>query len=1003
MKKNILLIILYFSAFTAGIAQSKMNFSFAKNMNDNETDRNEQVHMLIQGDVLQIKGLVEDVGGIFKFSTSNIASVSISINQLSQIISNKAIQRVEAFPPSTHPLNDSALLNANVYPIQNGQAPLSQAYDGTGVIIGFIETGIDLTHKDFQDSFGKTRILFLWDQTVIPALNTPTVPILAYGREWSNTDIDAGLAVSHKDDPTGHGTHVAGTAVGNGLATGKFKGVAPKADIIVVAYGNAQPKTVDAVYYIYTKAKSLGKPCVINASYGGDQGLHDGRDLESMAVQSLINQNPGQAFIAAAGNSGAKGKCHLAYTVSATDTNFTLFAPISGWVYFDIVADSNNMKNIKFAIGADNMAAPHSFRGNIPFTNVASMPLATAITTNLMKAGKRIGIVQSTLTSIGGDYILEYIIKPDSTSYNWRLMATGTGNFDLWNYTPTAIAGYSPIVSSIPSVATMPDSMYYKYPDSDKSIQGGFQCIDEVVAVGYFISRANYVDCNNNPENIPGSVTGQLSPFSSIGPTRDGRMKPEITAPGDLVLSAKSVSIVGSPLFKSAEGCKHIRSGGTSHACPVVAGIAALYLQKNPTATAAQVKQAIIRCTIKDQYTGNSLPDKYWGYGKVDGFRTLTDCITIVITTQPRDTSICENDNATFSIAAIGTGLRYQWQVDHGAGYVNLTNAAPYSGINRDTLTISSAASGLTGNHYRCVVNDTYSYTATSNFGNLIVHPLPTITANAATACFNTNAQTTPLTYSATTNLPTTYSISWAAAATTVGFAPVSNTALPLSPIIISVPASTAINSYTGTITVKNANTCVSKPGTVFSVIVHSLPVVTSGGLAVNYCYDAAVQTLTGSPAGGTFSGTGITNAATGTFDPVIAGSGLKTITYSYTDANNCSGASSHSTTVLTKAASVDSCKTVVISSMDANIANTFTPNNDGVNDEFKVNYTGTPASDFNLTIFDRWGTLVFSSTNPNIKWDGRTTAGIKVTTGTYFYVLVNAGISYKGNVALFE
>ncbi len=77
---------------------------------------------------------------------------------------------------------------------------------------------------------------------------------------------------------------------------------------------------------------------------------------------------------------------------------------------------------------------------------------------------------------------------------------------------------------------------------------------------------------------------------------------------------------------KIAEGVFHFRDGGTSSASPVVAGIAALYLQQNPTATAMQVKNAILQCAVQDTFTGTSLPDNMWGHGKADAFNTLVNC-----------------------------------------------------------------------------------------------------------------------------------------------------------------------------------------------------------------------------------------------------------------------------------------------------------------------------------------------------------------------------------------
>ncbi|HMT27761.1 MAG TPA: T9SS type A sorting domain-containing protein, partial [Bacteroidia bacterium] len=77
---------------------------------------------------------------------------------------------------------------------------------------------------------------------------------------------------------------------------------------------------------------------------------------------------------------------------------------------------------------------------------------------------------------------------------------------------------------------------------------------------------------------------------------------------------------------KIAEGGFHFRDGGTSSSSPVVAGIAALYLEQNPSATAIQVRNAIVNCAVQDTFTGTNLPNNIWGYGKADAFNTLTNC-----------------------------------------------------------------------------------------------------------------------------------------------------------------------------------------------------------------------------------------------------------------------------------------------------------------------------------------------------------------------------------------
>ncbi|TRX40504.1 T9SS sorting signal type C domain-containing protein [Flavobacterium restrictum] len=134
----------------------------------------------------------------------------------------------------------------------------------------------------------------------------------------------------------------------------------------------------------------------------------------------------------------------------------------------------------------------------------------------------------------------------------------------------------------------------------------------------------------------------------------------------------------------------------------------------------------------------------------------------------------------------------------------------------------------------------------------LTVNATPTITtaATATSVCFSSSIQTTPLTYSAVTGTPTTYSIVWNASPAN-SFVAVTNAALPASPISISVPASTASGTYTGTITVKNANGCVSS-GTTFTVTVSSAIATNTIGTAQTICSGTTPAALTGStPTGG--------------------------------------------------------------------------------------------------------------------------------------------------------
>jgi subtilisin family serine protease len=141
---------------------------------------------------------------------------------------------------------------------------------GKGVVIGIVDSGIDVTHPDFISANGTTRILKLWDQEQFVAGQMPAG--YSYGREWDAAAINAHLA-SQPDvqftsaDHEGHGTAVAGICAGNGRAAParRYVGVARSADLIVVKIESrrgafaSSDNVVDAVKYVFDGAQALGR------------------------------------------------------------------------------------------------------------------------------------------------------------------------------------------------------------------------------------------------------------------------------------------------------------------------------------------------------------------------------------------------------------------------------------------------------------------------------------------------------------------------------------------------------------------------------------------------------------------------------------------------------------------------------------------------------------------------------------------------------------------------
>jgi subtilisin family serine protease len=588
-------------------------------------NESEVVDVLVKGNVDSLSAFLETHNGLLTGKAGNIAALRLSLHDLSILLQRSYVDYAEANLSHNRVMNDTMRMLTHVNEVFAGQTPLPQGYNGNGVLLGIIDSGIDTDHPDFKDSLGQTRVQWLWDMTKPLAANTP-VPY-GYGQEWSKQDIDNGLSVAHTgEDQFGHGSYVTGIAAGDGSGISQFRGVAPMAGLIIVSYDFASidtvPRLLHAVQYIFDRAQQLGKPCVINASLGDYYGSHDGLDLESQYISNLINQQSGRFIVAAAGNIGIDYPFHVGKVCSAADTSFTWFNydSNSGYAYVQIFADSAQFANVYFSIGADK-TAPYSFRGTLPYITVANT-LNNPLTRQLTVNGNRIGIVQTLATKNNGVYSMEVLVVPDSTTYKWRFSTTGNGYYDSWSFQWEW--------QSIPSAASFPDIVHYQPPDTMQSIVSGIACLDNVLTVGNYFNTDRHIDYNNTLQISVNDKPRQLASNSSRGPTRDGRIKPDVAAPGHHIISCGVLSTMASMIaaqpYKVAPGGMHVTGGGTSASAPVVAGIAALFLQQNPNAGWQDIKNAITSCAVTDQYTWGPYPNNAWGYGKADAFATLTTC-----------------------------------------------------------------------------------------------------------------------------------------------------------------------------------------------------------------------------------------------------------------------------------------------------------------------------------------------------------------------------------------
>jgi hypothetical protein len=527
-------------------------------------------------------------------------------------------------PGKGHALNDSSLVTHNIIPIHQGIGNLPDAYTGQGVIIGYIDTGLDVTHNDFKDEDGNSRVLRYWDQGA--ATNSRTPEKYGYGQVFDSTDINAGILPNYAG--SGHGTTVAGAGSGNGLANGTNKGVAPNSNIVVVKSNlnatNWSMTVAEGVDYIFGVADEYNMPVVANLSVGTYRGSHDAKDPAGIYIDSLLNEKEGRIVVCSAGNSGSLGKYHVRANVTE-DTSFVWLIPrtnvIPGYkgVYLEVWSDTTDAKDIKFALGVD--APGPIYRGRTDFFETgieygADQIHPLTIDDNL------IGTFYYLEDIVGPNYFLRFFMFSDSLTYRFRFMTTGSGNYDAWSSSHSTI-GLTDFETTIPNPVDFPDFEFYVHPDTLQTIVNSWACSEQVITVANMQNRQNYIDFSGNIYPTDGGLipSGQLSAGSSKGPNRKGLLKPDITAAGDLTLSARVMneSYLTSQLD---QGGLHVRNGGTSMAAPVVAGIAALYLEKCPRSTWEDFKTDLLSTAKSDEFTG-TLPNYGFGMGKADGLATL--------------------------------------------------------------------------------------------------------------------------------------------------------------------------------------------------------------------------------------------------------------------------------------------------------------------------------------------------------------------------------------------
>ncbi len=298
-----------------------------------------EVIVKYSGNLLEIQNNEE---AFIEILNSTFAIITLTLKNARQILSYPQIDYVEIPKELTILQNDTSFLDS--YYKQQFICPLQDSsLTGNGVLVSILDTGIQYQHKDFRNADGSSRILCIWDQTI---QGSPPKGFYQ-GSLYTKKDIDRALITNTplptKDD-VGHGTMVAGVSVGNGNeSNGKFKGVAPNAQIMAVKLGTTSYQSfamttefMRAIKFSFDVAKELDMPLVLNISYGTNNGEHTGDSLFEEYINEMSTSYT-STFVVASGNEGDAGH-HYGSVVMDKETekiDFTIAGGLKS-LYFSI-------------------------------------------------------------------------------------------------------------------------------------------------------------------------------------------------------------------------------------------------------------------------------------------------------------------------------------------------------------------------------------------------------------------------------------------------------------------------------------------------------------------------------------------------------------------------------------------------------------------------------------------------------------------------------------------
>ena len=580
----------------------------------------------------------------------DIYIADIPINSLKTLSLDGRVKRIEASRGNSV-LMDSTAMHINALPAYSGSG-LPQAYTGKGVVVGIQDIGFDLTHPNFYDSsVTDYRIKRLWDQ-----LSTDTIGSHLYvGNDYSSQDSLLKYAYSRDGETQTHGTHTLGIAAGSGYNS-RYRGMAYESDMCLVANATSNNAALidSADYYKYTYAtdalgfkymfdyaKSVGKPCVISFSEGSTQDFRGDDVLYYAMLDSLVG--PGRIIVSSAGNAGWY-KTYF-HKPSGVESMGSFLSSWSKGFYCTLKSDGDF--DMRFVV----YDSDKSDTLMIPTQRILEKADSEFVDT--FKVGSK-------------QYIFD--IVGYHSCYNTKQMV-----YDVQIIAEEHVGASLPV--SMELIGINSDVEYYCVSgflvtnDKNSSLNAGENThsinspssAPNVICVGATSYRTGFTNYAGVYHSYNQGTNGQRGDYSSVGPTYDGRIKPDVMAPGTNIISSySSYYLEHNPNASDIQSDVELfqfngrtypwtSDAGTSMSSPAAAGGIAIWLQANPRLTPDDVK-AIFSRTCSHYDSSITYPNNYYGYGQIDVYRGLLDILGLdgirgISPSQPSSVKICPLSN----------------------------------------------------------------------------------------------------------------------------------------------------------------------------------------------------------------------------------------------------------------------------------------------------------------------------------------------------------------------